>query len=293
VLLFILIGTSACKELTEQEIRERNEARWERLPSETKREHRRRADFAIVFWFDHEGRFDSRSWFLREIKRSGNREVAFVISQAEAGDENTFHFWPSHISTRVLYTLNHLLHEEFDDWDTVPFSHPVTTEDLIEYWEEIWDLCISLDIVCPTGWLNRLSYPTYYTSLKLENAGDHMLDQVRFASGWHFYFRQSQWGSLLNNYLLHLESEEGLFTDIVFVHSEDEAENFGDDILVAWPYADSRRLAQINTIINEQNINLALFSLTRPVTLKDLVDNWESVNALAQSLGIGGRYLGE
>jgi len=157
--LFLLLGLGACRELTVEEIRERNEARWERLPNETQTEHRIRADFAWVFWFDFENNPGGRPYPLRAIRRSGMRTVAFVASQeeSEVGNENTFYFWPTHVSSWILDDLNQILHEEFNDWDTVSVSYPITTEDLIEHWEEIWDLCINLDIVRPRSGWTRLS----------------------------------------------------------------------------------------------------------------------------------------
>jgi len=178
LLVFItLLGTSSCGELTQQEIWARNVARWERLPERTRHDHIMKTDFAAVFWFDYEDRGStSRGEFLTEVRRSGKRNVAFAASREEAaaGDESTFYFWPrtvqregrqTDISNRVLYVLNHILYEEFDGWDTASFSHPITIEELLEHWEEIWDLCIDLDIVFPPAGWSRLSYPSAYNEL--------------------------------------------------------------------------------------------------------------------------------
>ena len=165
VLLFILIGTSACRELTEQEIRERNEARWTQLPDETKVEHRRMAMYASVFWFhfDHDLAHGSRH--LRGIARSGMRTVEFAVSRedAEAGDESTFYFWPSDITVDILYVLNHVLNEEVDDWDSQSLSYPITMEDLVERWEEVIDLWTDLGFILPSA---RLIYPDAYWALQ-------------------------------------------------------------------------------------------------------------------------------
>jgi len=181
LLVFItLLGTSACRELTQQEIWARNEARWERLPERTRHDHIRKTDFATVFWFDYEDR--GYASFLRAVARSGKRNVAFAASQEEAtaGDPNTFYFWPTDIleerradiTNRVLYVLNHILYEEFDGWDTASFSHPITIEELLEHWEEIWDLCIDLDIVFPPAGWSRLSYPITYRELREQESAE-------------------------------------------------------------------------------------------------------------------------
>jgi len=185
LLVFItLLGTSSCRELTQQEIWARNVARWERLPEKTRHDHIKKTDFAAVFWFDYEDRIlANRGFFLRAVRRSGKRNVAFVASREEAaaGDESTFYFWPrtvqregrpTDITNHVLYVLNHILYEEFDGWDTVSFSYPITIEELLEHWEEIWDLCIELNIVfLPGGW-NRLVQPNSYNELREQESAE-------------------------------------------------------------------------------------------------------------------------
>ena len=183
LVLITLFGTSSCRELTQQEIWARNEARWERLPERTRRDHVRKTDFAAVFWFDYETEGSTSPAFFRSaVRRSGKRNVAFAASReaAAAGDSNTFYFWPTDVPTersidltnRVLYVLNHILYEEFDGWDTVSFSHPITIEELLEHWEEIWDLCIELNIVFPPGGWNRLSQPNSYNELREQESSE-------------------------------------------------------------------------------------------------------------------------
>ena len=83
--------------------------------------------------------------------------------------------------------------------------------------------------------------------------------------------------------------------ELVFVHSQEEAQGFPDNVVVAWP----RDIERTHTIIEGINwmaennppplwndeptrepISLADFGFTEPITIRDLVDNWEQVNAL-------------
>jgi hypothetical protein len=82
--------------------------------------------------------------------------------------------------------------------------------------------------------------------------------------------------------------------ELVFVHSQEEAQGFPDNVVVGWP----RDVPWIHTIIEGINwtaendpplwngeptrepISLADFGFTEPITIRDLVDNWEQVNAL-------------
>jgi len=86
---------------------------------------------------------------------------------------------------------------------------------------------------------------------------------------------------------------------IVFVHSEAEAVGFPDHVLVAWPpeYAegilvgiywavdkDEEELAKMLPSFRRDVIHLEDFGLSYPLTVADLVDNWEKVYALWSSL---------
>ena len=87
-------------------------------------------------------------------------------------------------------------------------------------------------------------------------------------------------------------------TDIVFVHTKEEAANFPEHVIVGWPSSDDsteRIIERINREINRTEeelmthygrrirpvINLEKdFGLTYPITRADLVDNWEKINDL-------------
>jgi len=94
--------------------------------------------------------------------------------------------------------------------------------------------------------------------------------------------------------------------DLILVHSEDEAVGFPDNVIVAWPRTDGDNMAQgmINGIHwaisrNERELmqrsprsmdtrihamSLEDFGLSYPLTVADLVDNWEKVNVLWHTL---------
>ena len=88
------------------------------------------------------------------------------------------------------------------------------------------------------------------------------------------------------------------YNDLVFVHSEVEAQEFPDNVIVAWPREDGNFaeyfVAGINIRITRTEedllsyrgrpmrevINIDDFGLTYPITVADLVDNWERVRSL-------------
>ena len=87
--------------------------------------------------------------------------------------------------------------------------------------------------------------------------------------------------------------------DLIFVHSEAEATGFPDDVIVAWPEEHSKGIvAGINWAVTLEDdeiakvhgsqgrpvVNLEDFGLTYPLTVTDLVDNWEKVLEVWNSL---------
>ena len=75
-------------------------------------------------------------------------------------------------------------------------------------------------------------------------------------------------------------------TEIIFVHSEEEAQAFGmpHDVIIAWPSLISQGIVGV---INDSDIDLEAFGLTAPLTIEDLVDNWEKVEILYHGLPMG------
>ena len=65
---------------------------------------------------------------------------------------------------------------------------------------------------------------------------------------------------------------------LVFVHSEEEAEGYEEGIIVAWPSAKTEiTLIRINRYIEREGIDISRFSLEYPLTMENLVDNWEPI----------------
>ena len=66
-------------------------------------------------------------------------------------------------------------------------------------------------------------------------------------------------------------------SDVVFVHSEAESGGFPDDVVVAWPSEDTVLFLEF---LNDWGMVLTVLeahNITLPLTLEDLVDNWEMI----------------
>ena len=84
------------------------------------------------------------------------------------------------------------------------------------------------------------------------------------------------------------------FDELIFVHNEEEAQGFPDNVIVAWPRDGQWTQDLINGIhwsienplLNlhgrpvREPVTLEDFGLVYPLTAADLVDNWEKVNEL-------------
>jgi len=100
-------------------------------------------------------------------------------------------------------------------------------------------------------------------------------------------------------------------TELVFVHNEEEAQAFPDNVVVAWPrvlpmsrpdgeFTFSEGIVRgiqwtadrteedldADRWTNRSVVTLEQFGLTHPLTVADLVDNWEKVNELWNAFGM-------
>jgi len=82
------------------------------------------------------------------------------------------------------------------------------------------------------------------------------------------------------------------FTELVFVHNQEEAIGFSDNVVIAWPSETmnvQRAIDRINVFAarTEERLkelregrhffNIEDFGLTYPITIADLINNWEGV----------------
>ena len=140
--------------------------------------------------------------------------------------------------------------------------------------------------------------------------GDRMWFQFRIVEG----DRILSSGSVARMYInprSHLHNP--FYTDLIFVHNEAESVDFPDNIIVAWPRRDSLAggvgmgpseaiVAGMNWAVNRTErdllndfgefegqlrrpvLTLEEFGLTYPITVEDLVDNWQRVCDLWDAL---------
>ena len=142
-----------------------------------------------------------------------------------------------------------------------------------------------------------------YEYVEEERVAMISLDKFEYARVMRFDFRIIVDGERGRNAQVRARTDpnnelfDPFYTELVFVHSEADAEGFPDNVIAAWPteqrwtrgmiaalnYYVTRERAHIlfrdNTSVRGPII-LEDLGLSLPITVADLVDNWEQVNNL-------------
>jgi len=139
--------------------------------------------------------------------------------------------------------------------------------------------------------------------------GDHMGFEFRIISGDDVLTSGSVARILTNP---RDQRHNPFYTDVVFVHNEAEAQDFPDNIIVAWPQDNewtAGLIAGMHWAVNRTEDDLIAltrdgiprgfsirsaftledFGLSYPITITDLVDNWEKVADLWNAFAPGER----
>ena len=81
------------------------------------------------------------------------------------------------------------------------------------------------------------------------------------------------------------------FTEIVLVYNREDAINYPDDAMVVWPRAGTKHMIEALNIrlataewFSFGKADLEQFGLEYPITLENVVEDWEKVNALWRSM---------
>ena len=110
-----------------------------------------------------------------------------------------------------------------------------------------------------------------------------------------FYANILEFHNHTGSALLLYETFKGMgYTNFVFVHSDEEfvAGSFSEDTVVAWPslYARCMLAARNNWIReNEKQSYIEQYSLEYPLTVEDLVDNWQNMLDVLLHIGQSNR----
>ena len=136
------------------------------------------------------------------------------------------------------------------------------------------------------------------------------LEQLRYAEAMRFEFRlvtpDGRISSLFDDVRHYVfpdwQNINPHYVELVFVHTEEEAQDFPDNVVAAWPRMENRFGVNFSEglvgviqqrignppMLNGRPMRSAFtledFDLTYPLTVEDLVDNWEKVDELRRVL---------
>ena len=198
--------------------------------------------------------------------------------------------WPGWRTPHIVDKMNQYIINNEIDMEEFSLQYPLTVECLVDNWEKVFNF-----------WNNGIDRLWRgHISTEAENApNDEVISwpspddddfprwqELNRRSSYlvNMYFRGNMpWVRLTPSLTLnHID-------DIVFVHNEEEDVGFPEGVLAVWPTVRTQLVAEnMNAYINENEIDLAQFSLQYPLTIEDFVDNWEQVldfwnNGLSQS----------
>ena len=303
VLLFIISG---CESAAQREEREEQERLYqqERLAQRLAMEEMIRCAEAFNLWiFNDEMAVDTPFVVmnLSTTDRFGNPadyEILFVHNEVAAAhyeSETVVPAWPSIYTERIVYSLNHFIREDGVDVGAFGLQYPITTSDVIDHWENVRILRNSFDIYTQ----REISYLTFYIGRLFEEVSEEKKLQMEYAEFWWFGFLfDTREGvasrgisraipRIIREYAWHIEAYGVEQSEIIFVHTREEAEAYSSEIFVLYPRLVSaviEKLESLNAHISSESIDLEEFSLTYPITETDLVDNWQNVSELMNSL---------
>jgi len=200
-------------------------------------------------------------------------------------------FFPTELTLGVIEGLNELIVENDFDLSDFSFSYPLTVDDLIDNREEVnrwWrnrlgrgqrDRVSRYRVdrnseIYQARWLEELNLPEEYARLR---------QLLLFGQSLHF---EHNMDLRFKDMRLEIESGTHRFTDVAFVHSSEEALGVADGVIALWPTDDSLIAVEyFNSIINRYPVIVFEdLGLSYPVTIEDVVDRWECVLALWQSV---------
>ena len=100
------------------------------------------------------------------------------------------------------------------------------------------------------------------------------------------YAGMLQFDSFAGSFIrLYQAIEQSDYTDLVLVMSEAESAGYDESVLVAWPSEQTEEiLHRLNLYVSLDDIDVTYYNLTYPVTMTDVVVNWQDVGNLLGSM---------
>ena len=223
--------------------------------------------------------------------------------------------------------------------DNFNINYPLTVEDLVDNWLDVdhlrvnflghnhyWDTLVyeTLGNLHPL-WVDTRNEQPYEPSnipgilqpehiiAELSPAQTLLIQKFNYALSKYFTFQMQTDSTYEHNPIIiqntiNPDSEQfnPFFSEIMLVHSQEDAQNLPKNVIAAWPTSEQaveRYINALNDLINldkdldqevvelvgEDFFNLIAsesFDFSQPLAPQDVVDNWQTINALWSALSI-------
>ncbi|MDR0459007.1 MAG: hypothetical protein LBG68_00885 [Coriobacteriales bacterium] len=118
-----------------------------------------------------------------------------------------------------------------------------------------------------------------YTKQQQEYARMMLFSRASYASTMRFVSIEG------SGMMLSARIYDGKYNDLVLVMSEAESVGYSEDVLVAWPSEQTEGiLDRLNQRVSKSDIDVEPYNLSYPITMTDVVVNWQDVTDLIVSI---------
>ena len=252
------------------------------------RERRMMYRYAMDFMLfnDVDGRIKSAIFAIHADSRDNYSGLVFVLNAEDRKEfaEDVLVLWPHERTTVYLDALNRTVIRNEIYLEQFSLKYPITLENIVYDWEKVYELWFGDD----TGGLN-VSDRNFIIGKQGEWPPiEELTEEFRVLNRMLIYSNDFHLRSNCGTITSALFTLVG-FSSIVFVLDDENREHFSEDVLVVGPTRSTeRRLAAFNRVIILEDIDLERFSLEYPITMENLINDWEKVYEVWAKPHLGG-----
>ena len=254
-------------------------------------------NFATSNFFENNQALVSHDLFDRMDQTAlGESNFTFIfvydIEEITNPTEDMIIFFPTEMTLGRVELANYLVRRNDLDLTEFSLAYPLTLEDFVYNRENVADLWLdgfsSAQVSTFSVQLNSFSIDYQarrLEELELTEEDERLYYLLRYGQGMWFGHNQDM---RFMDMRREVENGDHSFSDVVFVHNEDEASNFPSDVIVFFPTEETLIVLEwLNRDIERREqyqVTLADLGLNQNLTAEDTINEGESVSLFWQSI---------
>ena len=273
LIVFLVACTKEDNSVGEEELRERRMM------------YRYAMDFML--FNDVAGRIKSALFAIHADSRDNYSGLVFVLNAEDrkAFEEDVLVLWPHERTTVYLDALNRTVIRNEIYLEQFSLEYPIALENIVYDWKQVYDLWFGDD----NGGVEEVDRGVILRTRgewpPIEETTEEFRE-IRRMSIYSRDFRLRVNDGEVNPLILFGVKD---FSSIAFVFHPEEAEDLLEDILALWPSERTETmLVAFNRLIVLEEIDLEGFSLMYPITVENLIEDWEKVYEVWAKPHLGG-----